>query len=120
LRWFRDRLSLDALARDHGISRATSCRYLEEVIAVLADQAPDLRQALDRARDEGFSHVILDGTIISADRCRDQTLSVQGQLIDVWYSGKAHVHGGNIQAVTAPDGFPLWVPAAGSPQNAPC
>jgi hypothetical protein len=27
----------------------------------------------------------------------------------VWYSGKAHAHGGNIQAVLAPDGFPLWV-----------
>ncbi len=27
----------------------------------------------------------------------------------MWYSGKAHVHGGNIQAVIAPDGFPLWV-----------
>jgi hypothetical protein len=24
-------------------------------------------------------------------------------------AGKAHCHGGNIQAVTAPDGFPLWV-----------
>jgi DDE superfamily endonuclease len=23
--------------------------------------------------------------------------------------GKAHTHGGNIQAVTAPEGFPLWV-----------
>jgi DDE superfamily endonuclease len=112
LRWFRDRVNPDALARDHGISRATAYRYLEEVIAVLADQAPELRQALERARDEGFSHVILDGTIISADRCREKTLSVQGELIDVWYSGKAHTHGGNIQAVTAPDGFPLWVSAA--------
>ena len=112
MRWFRDRVSPDALARDHGISRATAYRYLDEVIAVLADQAPDLRQALDRARDEGYSHVILDGTIISADRCREKTLSVQGELIDVWYSGKAHTHGGNIQAVTAPDRFPLWVSAA--------
>ena len=112
LRWFRDRVNPDALARDHDISRATAYRYLEEVIAVLADQAPELRQALERARDEGFSHVILDGTIISADRCREKTLSVQGELIDVWYSGKAHTHGGNIQAVTAPDGFPLWVSAA--------
>jgi hypothetical protein len=25
--------------------------------------------------------------------------------------GKAHTHGGNIQAVLAPDGFPLWVSA---------
>ena len=70
LRWFRDRTAPDALARDHGISRATAYRYLDEVIAVLAAQAPDLRQALERARDEGLSHVILDGKIIPADRCR--------------------------------------------------
>jgi DDE superfamily endonuclease len=112
LRWFRDRTAPDALARDHGISRATAYRYLEEVIAVLAAQAPDLRQALERARDEGLSHVILDGKIISADRCREKTVSVRGEVIDVWYSGKAHGHGGNIQAVIAPDGFPLWVSQA--------
>jgi DDE superfamily endonuclease len=109
LRWFRDRTSPDALARDHRISRATAYRYLDEVIAVLAGQAPDLHQALERARQEGLSHVILDGTVIPADRCREKTLSVRGEAIDVWYSGKAHVHGGNIQAVMAPDGFPLWV-----------
>ena len=112
LRWFRDRVTPDALARDHGISRATAYRDVEEVIAVLADQAPDLREALERARDEGFAHVILDGTIISADRCREKTVSVQGELIDVRYSGKAHTHGGNIQAVIAPDGFPLRVTVA--------
>ena len=32
---------------------ATAYRYLDEVIVVLAQQAPDLRQALERARDEG-------------------------------------------------------------------
>jgi hypothetical protein len=37
---------------------------------------------------------------------------VKGQVIDLWYSGKAHCHGGNIQAVLAPDGFPLWVSPA--------
>jgi hypothetical protein len=79
LRWFRDRTAPDALARDHGISRATAYRYLNEVITVLADQAPDLRAALDRAKDEGLSHVILDGTIIPADRCREKTLSVRGE-----------------------------------------
>ena len=109
LRWFRDRTAPDALARDHGISRATAYRYLDEVIPVLAAQAPGLREALERARDEGFSHVILDGKIIPADRCREKTISVQGEVIDLWYSGKAHAHGGNIQAVIAPDGFPLWV-----------
>jgi DDE superfamily endonuclease len=109
LRWFRDRTAPDALARDHDISRATAYRYLDEVIAVLAGQAPDLSQALERASEEGLPHVILDGTVIPADRCRQKTLSVRGEPIDLWYSGKAHAHGGNIQAVIAPDGFPLRV-----------
>jgi DDE superfamily endonuclease len=109
LRWFRDRTAPDALARDHGISRATAYRYRDEVIAVLAEQAPDLHQALERARDEGLPHVILDGKIIPCDRCKEPAISVKGEVIDLWYSGKAHTHGGNIQAVTAPDGFPLWI-----------
>jgi hypothetical protein len=41
LRWFRERTSPDALAGDHGISRATAYRYRDEVIAVLASQSPD-------------------------------------------------------------------------------
>ena len=89
LRWFRDRTAPAALARDHRISRATAYRYVDEVIAVLAEQAPDLQQALERARDEGLPHVILDGTIIPADRCNEKTISVKGQVIDLWYSGKA-------------------------------
>jgi hypothetical protein len=112
LRWFRDRTSPAALARDHGISRATAYRYLDEVTELLAAQAPDLRRVLERARETGFSHVILDGKIIPADRCKEPAISVTGQVIDLWYSGKAHCHGGNIQAVTAPDGFPLWVSEA--------
>jgi hypothetical protein len=89
LRWFRDRTAPDALARDHGISRATAYRYLDEVIDVHAEQAPDLRQALERAQGQGFSHVILDGKIIPCDRCKEPTVSVKGQAIDLWYSGKA-------------------------------
>jgi hypothetical protein len=109
LRWFRDRTAPDALARDHGISRATAYRYIDEVITVLAGRAPELAEALERAKDEGFPHVILDGKIIPSDRCKEPAISVKGEVIDVWYSGKAHTHGGNIQAVLAPDGFPLWV-----------
>ena len=89
LRWFRDRTSPDALARDHAISRATAYRYLDEVITVLADEAPDLHQALEQARQAGFSHVILDGTIIPADRSREPAISVRGEAIGLWYSGKA-------------------------------
>src|SRR5213080_4729899 len=57
LRWFRGRTDPEALARDHGISRATAYRYLDEIIIVLAQQAPELSEALERARDAGFSHV---------------------------------------------------------------
>lgn len=109
LRWFRQRADVTALARDHGISRATGYRYLDEAITVLAEQAPDLHDALERAKNEGHAHVILDGKIFSADRLGEQTTSVKGEQIDRWYSGKAHEHGGNIQALMAPDGFPLWV-----------
>jgi hypothetical protein len=104
--WFRDRTACDPLARDHGISRATACRYLDEVITVLAEQAPELSAALKRAKDAGFSHVILDGKVIPCDRCKERAVSVKGEVIDLWYSGKAHTHGGNVQAVCAPDGFP--------------
>jgi hypothetical protein len=109
LRWFRDCATADALARDHGVSRATAYRYLDEVIAVLEDHAPDLHQALERASDQGFSHVILDGKVFPCDRCKEPAISARGEVIDLWYSGKAHAHGGNVQAVLAPDGFPLWV-----------
>ena len=53
LRWFRQNVEVTALARDHGISRATGYRYLDEVIDVLADQAPDLHEALEKAKADG-------------------------------------------------------------------
>jgi hypothetical protein len=109
LRWFRDSRDITALARDHGISRATGYRYLDEVIGVLAAQAPDLHEALQQAKDDDMNHVIMDGKLFASDRLGEQTTSVKGQQIDAWYSGKAHAHGGNIQALSAPDGFPLWV-----------
>jgi len=105
LRWFRDRTSADALARDHGISRATAYRYLDEVILVLAAQAPELAEALERARDAGFSHVILDGKIFACDRCKEPAISVKGEVIDLWYSGKAHGYITGDSASAEPAGF---------------
>jgi hypothetical protein len=109
LRWFRDRTDPTALGRDHRISRATAYRYLDEVIDVLAAQAPDLHQALQRAQENGLAYLVLDGKVFSADRCGQKTTSRTGNQIDLWYSGKAHEHGGNIQALSDPAGFPLWV-----------
>jgi hypothetical protein len=56
---------------------------------VLAAEAPKLREALERAKDAGFSHVILDAKIIVCDQCKKPALSVKGEVIDLWYSGKA-------------------------------
>jgi hypothetical protein len=107
--WMRKREDLTVLAAGFGISRATGYRYRDEAVAILANQAPELSEALQRARDEGCTHVILDGKIIDTDRCREKTVSRKGEVIDVWYSGKHHDFGGNIQAVMRPDGLPIWV-----------
>jgi DDE superfamily endonuclease len=110
--WFRDRTDIPRLGRGFGLSQATSYRYLDEVIEVLAVQAPDLHQALERARQDGLPHLILDGTIVDTDRVREKTTSTKGKQIDLWYSGKTHDFGANIQALFAPNGFPLWVSEA--------
>jgi hypothetical protein len=78
LRWFRDRTDPTALGRDHAVSRATAHRYLDEVITVLAEQSPDLHEALQRATHEGLAYVILDGKTFSTDRCGEKTTSVKG------------------------------------------
>lgn len=109
LRWFRGETDIPRLGRDNRVSRATAYRYIHEGIGVLAAQAPDLHDSLDRAHADGLAYVILDGTLIPIDRCAEQTLSLKGEPIDTWYSGKACEHAGNVQALSAPDGLPLWI-----------
>jgi hypothetical protein len=108
LRWFRDRTRIEALGRDHGVSRATAYRYVAEAVDVLSARAPGLAEALERALAEGAPYVILDGKVFTSDRCSEPMTSVKGEQVDAWYSGKAHRHGGNVQAVMRPDGLPLW------------
>jgi hypothetical protein len=57
--WFRERRKVAITGRGFGISQATAYRYLDEAIEVLAAQAPDLIQALEQVKDEGFSHLVL-------------------------------------------------------------
>ena len=59
----------------------------------------------------GLPYLILDGTLISSDRCADKKTSRKGREIDKWYSGKAHEPAGNVQALADPGGVPLWVSA---------
>lgn len=107
--WFRKREDLTVLGAGFGIGRATAYRYRDEAVAVLAAQAPDLTEALHKVHQEGWAYVILDGKVVDADRCRAKTISRKGNEIDLWYSGKKHDFGGNIQAVMRPDGLPIWV-----------
>ncbi len=85
LAWFRDRPDIRRLGAGFGISQATAYRYKDEVTGVLAAQAPTLSEALDKAAEQGLAYLILDGTLISSDRCADK------------------------KALAAPRGIPLWV-----------
>jgi DDE superfamily endonuclease len=106
LRWFREDTGMPVLARDAGVSTATGYRYLHEGIDVLAAQAPELPQVLQAGRAAGWSHVTLDGTLIATDRCRMKNPDTGH---DLWYSGKHKAHGGNVQVVCDPTGFPVAV-----------
>jgi hypothetical protein len=105
MRWFLDDTRISALARDNGIAVSTAYDYRDEGVAVLAARQPTLRGALQAAKAAGHSHVILDGTLIHTDR-----ISTPGPTagVDLWWSGKHRHHGGNVQVVSAPDGWPLW------------
>ena len=99
LAWFRDKGDISRLGRGFGLPQSTAYRYLDEVIEVLAARAPGLREQLERALAEGVPYLILDGKVVDADRCREKTVSRKGEVIDLWYSGKTHDFGGNVQAL---------------------
>jgi hypothetical protein len=93
------------LAVDNAISKSTAYDYLHEGIDALAAAAPSLHAALLAAKMAGYDHVNIDGTLIETDRCRTPGPTPS---VDLWWSGKHDNHGGNIQVITAPDGWPLW------------
>ncbi len=108
LRWFRERTDVDVLARDSRISIATAYRYLHEAIDVIAARVPDLHDVLARGLEHGWEFVCLDGTLIPTVRSSRKS----GAGHDLWYSGKHHRHGGNVQVLTGPTGYPEWVSPA--------
>ncbi len=127
LRWFLDGTRLAQLAADNWIGRSTAYRYLHEGIDVLAAATPGLRGALPAARAAGHSHVTVDGTLIRTDRCHVAGATARtdrcGRRVDLWWSGKHAAHGGNVQVIAAPDGWPIWtsdVRPAASTTPPPC
>jgi hypothetical protein len=109
LAWYRDKADIPRLGAWFGLSQATSYRYVAEGTKVVCAEAPGLEEALERAVAEGTPYVILDGKIVSADRCHVKTVSRKGREIDLWYSGKKKDFGGNIQGLFYPDGLPMWI-----------
>jgi hypothetical protein len=105
LRWLLDGTRVTQLAADNQVSRSTGYAYLHEGIRVLAARAPGLQSALLAAKTAGYAHVNIDGTLIETDRCRTPGPTPG---VDLWWSGKHNNHGGNVQVITAPDGWPLW------------
>jgi DDE superfamily endonuclease len=105
LRWFKEATDIRILARDAAVSIATGYRYLHEAIDVVAARAPELPDVLAEGLRDGWAFVSLDGTLIASTR--SSAPSEAGH--DVWYSGKHKRHGGNIQVLTGPTGYPEWV-----------
>ncbi|MBB5871966.1 hypothetical protein F4553_005345 [Allocatelliglobosispora scoriae] len=105
IRWFLDNTRVRQLAADNAISVPNVYRCLHEGIDELAGLKPSLNSALLAAKIAGHPHVNIDGTLIYTDRC-----SALGPTagVDLWWSGKHHHHGGNIQVISSPDGWPLW------------
>jgi hypothetical protein len=92
-----------SLAAGFGVGTATAWRYVEETVALLAARAPGLRKAVRDAARAGHSCVVLDGTLIPADRVAADR---------PFYSGKHKKHGMNLQVIARPRGDILWVSGA--------
>jgi hypothetical protein len=105
IRWFLDGTRVAQLAGDNAIAKTTCYDYLHEGINLLAARAPSLQSALLAAKMAGYAHVNIDGTLIETDRIR-----IPGPTpgVDLFWSGKHDNHGGNIQVITVPDGWPIW------------
>lgn len=106
LRFLIDGTRIKQLAADNALSKTTAYTSLWEGLEVLAACAPTLHEAIDTARASGDAHIGLDGTLIPTTRAR-----VEGPTkgCDLFYSGKHHRHGANLQIISTPDGFPLWI-----------
>ena len=110
LAWFRDRPDIRRLGQGFGISQATAYRYKDEAVEVLAAEAPTLREALERAVGQGLLYLILDGTLVSSDRCADKKTSRKGKETGKWYSGKAHEPAGNGSTRSLAGAAFIWLP----------
>ena len=112
LRWFKDDTDVRLLARDAGISMATAYRYLHEAIDVIAAQCPELTEVLQRGLAEDWAFVCLDGTLIPTTKVSTGLHPLRNRarpMVLRQAQATRGQHGGNVQVLTDPTGFPVWV-----------
>jgi hypothetical protein len=83
-------------------TRALTCfKQVVLVVRWLLDNTRLVQLAADNpiGRSTAYAH------LLATDRCR---ASGPTPGVDLWWSGKHDQHGGNVQVVPAPDGWPLW------------
>ena len=77
--WFRTKGDVEVVGTGCGVSRATAYRYRDKGLKVLAERDPDLHEALHEVAEQGWPHVVLDGTVVRSDRCTETTTSVKDE-----------------------------------------
>ncbi|MEV0743516.1 transposase family protein [Streptomyces sp. NPDC050549] len=93
------------MAGGNDISPTTVRRWRDELIALLAPQAPRLDRALKKIAKRGGEVVLVDGTLVPTQR-RTGTENRPN------YSGKHHRHGLHFLAITDERGRLIWISAA--------
>ncbi|MEU2288535.1 transposase family protein [Streptomyces sp. NPDC013178] len=93
------------MAGGNNVSDSTVRRWRDELIGLLAAQAPRLDHALKKVAKQGGEVVLIDGTLIRTQR---RTAKADRQN----YSGKHHSHGLHCLALTDENGRLIWISAA--------
>jgi hypothetical protein len=93
------------MAGGNNVSESTVRRWRDELIGLLAAQAPRLDRALKKVARQGGEVVLIDGTLI---RTRRRT----GKADRRNYSGKHRSHGLHFLALTDENGRLIWISAA--------
>ncbi|BDF98657.1 hypothetical protein AoKodu_09580 [Actinomyces oris K20] len=76
---------------------------------VIAQRCPSLTTTIKKMQQAGEPFVCLDGTLIHTSALHAKA---PGKKTDLWFSGKHHRHGANIQVLADSSGFPIWVSPA--------
>ncbi|MEU7074093.1 transposase family protein [Streptomyces narbonensis] len=93
------------MAGGNDVSESTVRRWRDELIGLLAAQAPRLDRALKKVTKQGGEVVLIDGTLIRTQRRT-------GKADRRNYSGKHRSHGLHFLALTDEKGRLIWISAA--------